>query len=147
MATIILALAAVVAVLFATDLADAPATPVKLMNGEKLMSFTAIAPQVPGHRGNSHANSSTLFRWATKGVKAANGQTIRLEAVRIGSAWKTSQESVARFAAALTAASLPATDAATETAPTPKQQSRAAARASKELDVLLGSSEPSGSSA
>jgi len=109
-----------------------------LMNGERLYSFTAIAVKLPGYRNNSHVNSSTIFRWATKGVRTRGGQLIRLEAVRLGTAWKTSLEAVARFSAKLTEAALPADDAPAAPTPTPKQRERAAAGASKRADAIFG---------
>jgi hypothetical protein len=75
-----------------------------------------------------------------KGVRAPNGEVIRLEATRLGAAWKTSLESVARFSERLTAASLPGTEPATEPTPTLKQQRGAAALASKKADAIFGGS-------
>ena len=112
------------------------ASPAPLMNGERLYGFSALAPQVPGHRNNTHVNSSTLFRWATKGVRTPIG-LVRLEAVRLGTAWKSSLEAVARFSAKLTEASLPS-DEVPPAAPTPKQRSRAVQTAHRELAEVLG---------
>ncbi|VTR97815.1 : DUF1580 [Gemmata massiliana] len=119
-----------------TVLQDAPAP---LMNGERLFSFTTIAAQIPGYRANSHVNSSTVFRWVTKGVKTPDGGLVRLEAVRLGTAWKTSLEAVARFSAKLTEAVLPL-EAPQPVAPTPtpNQRNRAAAAAHEELSSVLG---------
>jgi hypothetical protein len=118
---------------------DTVAPPTAILNGERLFGFSALAEKLPGYRNNSHVNSSTLFRWATRGVKTAGGAVVRLEAVRLGTAWKSSLEAVARFSAKLTAAALPSDDAPTAPAdPTPKARSAAAARASRELDAKLG---------
>ena len=136
-----LALLCAAAALFATDLAEAAPVPVPLMNGEQLFSPSGIAARLPGYRNNSHVNSSTVFRWITRGVKTADGRTVRLQAVRLGLAWKTSLEAVARFSEALTAAALPADEApalAPAAAPTPKARDRAARRASEELAERLG---------
>jgi hypothetical protein len=119
-----------------TDTSALPAP--ALLNGERLYSFTAIAVKVPGYRDNSHANSSTIIRWVTKGVKAPNGRVIRLEAVRVGAAWKTSLEAVARFSAALTEAALPFPSPSSEPLPTPKQRRRAAEAATKKADAIFG---------
>ena len=135
--TISLGLLVVCAALFATELTDTPARP-PILNGERLLSFSAIAPKIPGHRGNSHVNASTLFRWATKGL-LVNGTLIKLEAVRLGSSWKTSFEAVARFSDRLTAAALPTDTPPTPPAPTPAQRSRAAAAASRDADRVFGS--------
>ncbi len=107
-----------------------------LMNGERLYGLSAIALKIPGYRDNSHINSSTVFRWITKGVKAQSGRVIRLEAVRLGTAWKTSVEAVSRFTSELTAASLPSPVPAPIPV-TPSARGRAAARAHDELAAVL----------
>ena len=66
-------------------------------------------------------------------------RVIRLEAVRLGTAWKTSLEAVARFSKALTAAALPADDTPpVGPAPTPKERRRAAEAASRKADTIFG---------
>jgi hypothetical protein len=116
--------------------------PSLLTSGEKLYSPAALAKaiSVPGHRGGAHLNGATIFRHITRGVRAANGEVIRLEAARCGSRWLSSVESYERFAARLTAACLPDTEPATEPSPTPKQQKNAAALASKKADAIFGGS-------
>jgi hypothetical protein len=113
--------------------------PTLLTNSERLYSPTAAAKasKVPGHRGNAHLNGSTLFRHIVKGVRAGNGQVIRLEAVRVGGRWLTSLEAIARFAEKLTAASIPS-DTPPAPAPTPKQRQRAAKAASAQADAIFG---------
>jgi hypothetical protein len=110
-----------------------------LERGEKLLSPAAVAKaaRIPGHRGGPHLNGSTIFRHITKGVRAANGELIRLEAVRVGCRWLTSVESVARFAERLTAAELQTTDDSSVPAPSPRQRNRQAEAASARLDALL----------
>lgn len=108
----------------------------RMMNGEALHSLSTIAATLPGHRGNAHANASTVFRWIQKGVRTATGELIRLEAVRIGASWRTSHEAVVRFSERLTAA----TTATPELAPAPEsptQRVRRQAAASAELEQLL----------
>jgi hypothetical protein len=117
-----------------------PVTTSLLTSGEKLYSPAGLAKvlNVPGHRGGPHLNGSTVFRFITKG-KWANGELVRLEAVRVGDRWLTSVESFSRFTAKLTEASLPADDTPpAEPAPTPKQRRRAATTASAKLDAILG---------
>ncbi len=121
--------------------ATEPATPSLLARGEKLYSPAAVAKasNIPGHRGGPHLNGSTIFRHIVKGCRDANGKLVRLEAVRVGSRWLTSLEAVARFSARITAAALPTDDTSpTAPAPTPARRNRAAARASEQVDVLLG---------
>jgi hypothetical protein len=120
-----------------TDSAETAASARQIMNGEKLFSLTAIAANLPGHRDNEHANASTVFRWIVKGVRVG-GKLIKLEAVRLGATWRTSQEAVARFSARLTEASLPAAAPPAPPEPTAKQRGRAAAAASKKAGEIFG---------
>jgi hypothetical protein len=108
--------------------------------GEKLYSPAAAAKAstIPGHRGGAHLNGSTIFRHITKGVRAANGELIRLEAARVGGRWLTSLEAIARFSAKLTDAALHTDDTPPTNPPTPAARTRAASKASKELDAILG---------
>ncbi len=112
--------------------------PSPLMNGEKLFSFSELAKRLPGYRGNGHVNASTIFRWATKGVRTSTGNVIKLEAIRLGSSWKSSFEAVARFTERLTAEELPPTVQPVSLSPTPKQRELAALRASREADAIFG---------
>ncbi len=112
-----------------------------LMNGEHTFGLGAIAKKIPGARGNSHTNASTIFRWITRGVRAANGTIVKLEAIRLGSSWRTSLEAVDRFSARLTEAAIPTSPTpppAPTPTPTPKARNRAATKASEELGALLG---------
>ncbi|QJW93151.1 hypothetical protein [Frigoriglobus tundricola] len=114
------------------------AAPSLLTSGEKLFSPAAIAKQIPSHRDKAHLNGATVFRWIVRGVKTANGDVIRLEAVKLGSFWRTSLEAVERFSSKLTSASIQTDTPPAPLAPTPKQRSRAAAKASREADALFG---------
>jgi hypothetical protein len=100
-------------------------------------SPAAAARGIPGYRGNPTTKPSTVFRWITKGTRAADGRVIKLEAVRVGSRWLTSRGAVARFVEALTQAATP-----TATPPTPRSPAarrKASERAGEELDKMLGS--------
>ena len=112
-----------------------PVVPVtrQLLNGEPLHSLAAVAASLPGHRRNAHVNAATVFRWITRGVRAADGELVRLEAVRLGTAWRTSSEAVARFSARLTSAAQP-NDARVPAARSERSRPRSAA--SDELDRL-----------
>lgn len=81
-------------------------------------------------------HKSTPTRHALHGVKLPDGTVVRLEAIRVSGALVTSRAAVLRFFAAQN----PPTDAPVP-APTPAQQSRRAAGASKKVDALLGVSE------
>ncbi|VTR97905.1 : DUF1580 [Gemmata massiliana] len=83
------------------------------------------------YKGNTH--KSTVVRHAMKGVRATDGTTIRLEAIRIGGALCTSRPAILRFFAAQNAGS-----SSVPAAPTPAQNNRAALAAHKELAAVLG---------
>lgn len=121
------------------ELVSAPGSP--LMNGEQLFSFSTLAKKLPGHRSNTHLNAATIFRWATRGVRTSAGVVVRLEAIRLGSSWKSSLEAVSRFTEKLTSASLPSGAHPAQPAATPKQRSRDAARAKSRADEIFGDSQ------
>jgi hypothetical protein len=124
-----------------SDAGSVPAATSLLTSGEKLLSPAARAKLIPSHRERSHVNAATVFRWTTRGVKTSGGgAVVRLEAVHIGSFWRSSLEAVARFSAALTAAALATDTPLAPLAPTPKQRHNAQKRASKEADAILGGS-------
>jgi hypothetical protein len=88
---------------------------------------------VPPARSGKRCHLSTLLRWILQGAKSANGERVRLEAVRLGSRWVTSAEALQRFAEALT----PCLDAPPAAAPrTLAQRARAAERAGRKLEEL-----------
>ena len=105
-----------------------------LLNGETLLSFSKLCRKVAGSRDNANAAPSTLFRWVTTGCRSASGRLVRLEAVRVGAKWMSSEEALARFFQELT--DLGQTVA--EPMPTPAARNRAATAASRELDRLIG---------
>lgn len=72
------------------------------LNGEPLISLSQAANKFPGHRGAVRLHPATLTRWILRGVKTADRRTVRLEAVRGGHRWLTSEGALARFVAALT---------------------------------------------
>lgn len=93
------------------------------------LSLAQAARRFPPYRGDRPVNPSTVFRWITVGIRFADGQRIRLDAVRLGGRWLTSGQALARFMAAQTpqAEGKPAR---------PVQANRRAARAAEQLDRL-----------
>jgi hypothetical protein len=91
------------------------------------LSLSAAGRLFPGHRANGSVDPSTVFRWITKGMRTAGGQTVKLEAVRVGGRWITSRGAVARFVAALTTAADPVS-----TTPSPPRRTSAARRRASE---------------
>jgi hypothetical protein len=101
---------------------------------EQPIPLEAACRIVPPARGGKKTHLSTLLRWITKGAKGPGGETVRLEAVRLGGRWMTSREALQRFAEALTPA---ASGATTSLLPrTPRQRRAAAERAGRELERL-----------
>jgi hypothetical protein len=99
---------------------------------ETPVPLAAACKLVPPARNGRACHISTLVRWIMDGVKAPNGDRVRLEALRMGNRWFTSREALQRFAERLT----PRLDA-TETTPaprTPRARQRASERAAAELE-------------
>lgn len=63
---------------------------------EQIILLSAAARRLPCLRAGRPVNPSTLWRWATKGVRG-----VRLETIRIGATTATSVEALERFIAAL----------------------------------------------
>jgi hypothetical protein len=100
---------------------------------ETPLSLAAATGLIPPGRGGERTHLSTLLRWILHGSKGPDGETVRLEAVRLGSRWVTSREAIQRFSERLT----PHLDRDRAEAPrTPGRRQRAADRAGRELDVL-----------
>jgi len=68
----------------------------------------------------------TLWRWRVKGVKI-NGQCIKLEAVRCGGVWVTTQAAMVDFIERQTTAATPATDDQPDETRSPATERRLAA--------------------
>jgi hypothetical protein len=73
------------------------------------------------------------LRWITTGIPGPDGERVRLEGVRVGGRWLTSEEALARWAESLT----PRLDTDPAPAPrTPGQRRRGAEKAAKELTQI-----------
>src|ERR1035438_2929339 len=95
---------------------------------ESVISIHEAAALFPGRQPGKSLNFSTVWRWILKGIRANDGQVVRLEACRLGSRWVTSREAIARFSAALT----PTHDA--EPISTPPARKRSADATAKKLE-------------
>ena len=69
---------------------------------ENLITLDEAAGLLPVGRRRRPVNGATILRWITDGSRG-----IRLEAVRIGGRWLTTQAALQRFAERLTEATLP----------------------------------------
>jgi hypothetical protein len=70
---------------------------------ETLRSFAEAAKRLPTLRGSKPVNTSTVWRWTKRGVRARNGVPVRLEAIKVGGTCCTSDQALLRFFRALSA--------------------------------------------
>ena len=96
------------------------------------LGMAAAARLVPGVAGGT-ANASTVFRWATTGVKLPDGRKLKLESVRIGHRIVTSGPALERFILQTTESYNPAPTPAPRS---PAARQRASDRAAKELERI-----------
>ena len=73
-----------------------------LIHTEPLLKLAEAVSRLPGHRGDGRLHPATLTRWIQKGCLSAGGRRVRLDAVRCGCRWLTSEGALARFMGALT---------------------------------------------
>lgn len=102
-------------------------------NEEKLIRLHDAARLCGPGRHGGPVHLATIWRWILTGAKAPSGNRVRLEAVRVGGAWKTTAEALQRFFVQLT----PDLDGDRPALPrSPSARQRASARASKLLDKI-----------
>jgi hypothetical protein len=65
-----------------------------------LTSENVIRLEEAAHICQTHF--STIFRWVTKGIPGADGERVRLRAVKCGAKWLSSTEAIAEFCEATT---------------------------------------------
>jgi len=75
---------------------DSEAVIREITAGEGL-SLAQAARVIPPTRQNRPVHPSTLWRWATDGVKAGGGQRVYLEVAWVGCRWVTSRPALERF--------------------------------------------------
>lgn len=99
---------------------------------EDLIGLAALAARVKSHRRKGHLTAQAVWRWATAGVRRADGTVVKLETVRLAGRFLTSWAAFQRFVAAqsedLVATSMPATRS-------PVMRERASKRAVDILDA------------
>jgi hypothetical protein len=78
---------------------------------EQVFPLNAIRKFLPpSPRTGNPVHPSVIFRWIKRGLKAADGTVVHLDAVKAGSSLCTSREAIERFFGELTArCGLPAT--------------------------------------
>jgi hypothetical protein len=66
------------------------------------MSIDQVAKSLRGTNGNP-ISFSTVWRWVLKGINGANGERVRLRAIRLGGRYLISERDLEEFTAALSA--------------------------------------------
>jgi hypothetical protein len=97
------------------------------------LKLSAVGKQFPAARGEGCVNPATVWRWAHEGAKTPTGERVKLEVVRVGMSWLTSQAALDRFVVALTSASTPSAGGRDIKIPNPSKRESRAARANKKL--------------
>ena len=96
-----------------------------------LLTIAQVCRRIPGARGASRLNPSTVTRWILTGCPGRAGARIQLPATRVGGRWLIAPDALDAFFAAL---------AATAVAPKPpprtpsRREGDASARAARELE-------------
>jgi hypothetical protein len=103
------------------------------LTAETPLSLTAAARLIPPARGGKATHLSTLLRWILHGARGPAGETVRLEAARIGSRWVTTHQALQRFVERLTPV-LGGSDRPDSSPRSPEQRRRASDRAAARLD-------------
>src|SRR5262245_53624302 len=104
-----------------------------ILLAETLVGLCEAARRLPPGRGGRPVSFSCVLRWITDGVSGPDGRRVKLEGVRVGGRWLTSEEALARWAERLT----PRLDAERAAPPRPAaQRRRAGERAARELDRI-----------
>ena len=97
------------------------------------LSISKACEVFPGHSGQPRLAFTTFYRWITKGVSTPAG-VVKVEAVRCGARWLTSQAAVNRFIVALTEAQTSNTGGTAPRSPTARN--RASDEAERELERM-----------
>lgn len=97
---------------------------------ETLLTLNQTAKRLPCGRQGRPMHMSAVLRWIISGLPGPNGRRVRLEALRVGGRWVSSEEALQRFAQRLT----PRLEDDTTLSPrTASQRERASARAAEKL--------------
>lgn len=64
---------------------------------ESLRSLSQAAKRFPPARGSKPPSPGAVWRWIRDGVRTAENEIIRLEAILVAGRWLTSDEAIVRF--------------------------------------------------
>jgi hypothetical protein len=95
------------------------------------MKLGRVNRHLPHGVRDKPVHPATVYRWATRGVRAADGSVVRLETLRVGGVLHTSMEALQEFCERLTAA-----PTGGHTALSAARPSRAAKEAAEACDRL-----------
>jgi hypothetical protein len=99
-------------------------------------SLAQAVRRLPPTRGDRPVHVSTLTRWITRGVRAADGSIVKLDARRFPGGWKVTDEALDLFLEALTHAALGRPEPAEAPIRTPSRRRAAElARVDRALDA------------
>lgn len=66
----------------------------------ELLPLARLAAQLPAVRGDRRPNRSTLYRWATAGLRSRSGKVVKLAAQFVGGTLCSTMADIERFFAA-----------------------------------------------
>lgn len=107
-------------------------TMIARLRAEGAKPAPAIAKKAPSQREGTAVHPGTISRWALKGVKLADGRTVRLEAFKVGRVLMTSEAALERFFLAQNA-----DDAEDQQADPPPRSAAARNKASRRAEAEL----------
>jgi hypothetical protein len=110
---------------------DGPARPIKTPPSAPYLSLNQAIKLLPPGRMGRPAHLATLVRWIKAGSRGPNGESVRLQAVRMGGRWLTTSGWIEDFARGLTPSF-----GASPVVPPISARRKAAEQAERELDAI-----------
>ena len=86
---------------------------------------------LPPSRAGKPVNPATIWRWVHDGVRAPDGQRVKLQAVRMGRTWLTKRAWILDFVGAISASNTDATSTVLMAAGTPSSRPPASLTAAR----------------
>jgi hypothetical protein len=77
---------------------------------ETLRPFVEAAGRLPSLRAGKAVHPATLWRWTTRGVRKRGGGLVKLESLKVGGTYCTSDEALERFFRALSTDLVPSSN-------------------------------------
>jgi hypothetical protein len=69
---------------------------------EAIINLSQVTRNMPPGRNGKQPTKGCVMRWILRGSRGPDGSLVRLEAVRLGGRWVTSEQALQRFVEALT---------------------------------------------